>query len=121
VGSKGVAGCEDPPTWANVAICPLFGRGLPRPVLPIGPPPPKGQVVPLLARNGDVSLTNSVLHETLGRCMYPFSHSVAVYSIRSDSAVFVAGSGSRLEAHVRIEARHLNRTVSTLEMILWEH
>jgi hypothetical protein len=49
--SKGVAGCEEPPTvWAKLVMGPLLGRGLPKPVLPIGTPPPKAQVPPLLAR-----------------------------------------------------------------------
>jgi hypothetical protein len=48
--SKGVVGCEEPPRdWAKLAIGPLFGRGFPRPALPIGTPPPKAQVAPFPA------------------------------------------------------------------------
>lgn len=49
--SSGVAGWEEPPmVCAKLDIGPLFGRGFPRPALPIGTPPPNAHVAPLLAR-----------------------------------------------------------------------
>jgi hypothetical protein len=38
---------------AKLDIGPLFGRGFPRPALPIGTPPPNAHVAPLLARLGN--------------------------------------------------------------------
>jgi len=49
--SRGVAGCDEPPTvCAKLVMGPLFGRGFPKPVLPIGTPPPNAQLAPLLAK-----------------------------------------------------------------------
>ena len=56
--SKGVAGCEEPPiVCAKLVIGPALGRGFPSPALPIGNPPPKAHVGPLLATSTDTAIS----------------------------------------------------------------
>lgn len=106
--SKGVACWVDwPIVCAKLVAGPLIGRGFARPALPIGMPPPKPQVVPLLAR---FAYTISIWSPSLrspAEDMYPSFHQVVIGSIRSYSVVFVVEKGSPLACLVGIEVRRL--------------
>ena len=104
-----MAGCEEPPTvWAKLVTAPLLGRGLLKPVLPIGTPPPKAHVPPLLARIAGAPVSTFQISTQGNRgAPYPSSPLAVVCSIRFCFAVLVAGLESRLVCRVRIEVRQL--------------
>jgi hypothetical protein len=114
--SRGVAGCEEPPmVCAKLDIGALFGRGFPRPALPIGTPPPNAQVAPLPATRSNqhqhVSSLNHRLQLQEG-LPYPSFHSAVTSTKHSCSVVFVADSESRLASRVGIEVQLLERNRS---------
>lgn len=83
--SRGVCGCEDPPiVCAKLVIGPLFARRFSSPALPIGIPPPKAHVDPLLAEKARILSA----YDSLKKIM-PIGHKAAV-------PIFPEG-GNRLE------------------------